>query len=221
MPTHPHKGWHARGYLPHCDVPGLIQGITFRLHDSVPASVIAAWKEELGWIKEREPGGEDQFEEQRQELHRRLAIYEDAGHGECHLRKPEIAAIVAGALSFFDGERYSLQAWCLMPNHVHVLIRTHPGWPVGGVVHSWKRHTSRQANLLLGGSGTFWAPDYYDRFIRDEDHYWQAVRYIHWNPVKAKLCAAPEDWEWSSHRSTDLKSAPSVEPAEEEARTVA
>lgn len=194
------RGWHNRGYLPHCDQPGLFQGITFRLHDAVPLSVIAAWKEELRWIERREEAGDETWEWQRRELHRRLAVYEDAGHGACHLRRAVMARLVEGALRHFDGERYVFIAWCIMPNHVHTFIRTRNGWPVGHLVQSWKRHTSREANQLLGEAGAFWALDYYDRFIRDEAHYWRALDYIHFNPVKAGLCESALDWEWSSAR---------------------
>ncbi len=205
-----HKGWHQRGYLPHLDVPGLIQALTFRLHDSVPSDLIAAWKEELQWTEDRAAMDAGLWEEQRNELRRRIAKFEDAGHGACHLREPEMARLTEDALQYFDGQRYSLQAWCVMPNHVHVLIRTTEDWPVGHVIQSWKRHTAREANRLLKTSGAFWAEDYYDRYIRDEDHYLRAVHYIHQNPVKSRLCAAAEDWQWSSaRRSAELQSSPS------------
>ncbi len=177
----------------------MLQGITFRLDDAVPLAVIAAWKQELNWIEKRADAEEEVWEQQRQEMTRRLAVYEDAGHGACHLRHPEIALMVEGALGHFDGQRYDLTAWCIMPNHAHVLIRTKEGWPVGHVVQSWKRHSGRYANRFLHTSGTpFWAADYHDRFIRDEAHYWRALHYIHENPVKAGLCGTAVDWKWSS-----------------------
>jgi REP element-mobilizing transposase RayT len=55
-----------------------------------------------------------------------------------------------------------------------------------------------EINRILKRSGTLWAADYYDRFIRDEDHYYKCRSYIRMNPVKAKLCENPEDWEFSS-----------------------
>lgn len=201
--SHSPKGWHGRGYLPHCDFSGLVQGLTFRLHDAVPHRVIAAWKRELNWIEKRgdaaaDSDAEEEFDRQRRELHRRLATYEDAGRGACHLRNPEIAEVAQSALLHFEGERYLLLAWCIMPNHVHVLIRPRPGWSIGRIVHSWKRFISRRANVILGTSGPFWGPDYYDRYVRDEAHYARAIYYIHTNPVKANLCAGPQDWLWSS-----------------------
>lgn len=138
---------------------------------------------------------------QRQELHRRVAAFEDTGAGSCYLSHPEVAELVEDALFFFEDERYQLLAWCVMPNHVHVLIRPLEPWSVGKIVYSWKRHTARQANEFLNRTGgAFWSLDYYDRFIRDEPHFLRAVDYIHQNPVKAGLCSKPEDWRWSSAR---------------------
>jgi REP element-mobilizing transposase RayT len=192
------KGWHSRGYLPHFDSTALVQGVTFRLHDAVPRRLIEHWKRELQWIDQRTDGDGERFEKQRRDMHRLLSTYEDAGHGTCCLREPAIARIVDGALRHFEGERYALLAWCIMPNHVHTLLRTHSGWRTGDIVHSWKGYTAQAINALRATRGTFWAPDYYDRSIRNEAHYWRAVRYIHANPVKAHLCTAPEQWLWSS-----------------------
>ena len=102
----------------------------------------------------------------------------------------------------FDGERYQLIAWCIMPNHVHVLIQ--PTIELGKVVQSWKSYTGRwalehNAELGLGVPGkAFWMREYWDRFIRDERHYESVVEYIHNNPVKAGLCRSPAEWKWSS-----------------------
>jgi REP element-mobilizing transposase RayT len=53
---------------------------------------------------------------------------------------------------------------------------------------------------LLGRSGAFWQGDYWDRFIRNEDHFDAAVSYIDCNPVKAGLARSPADWAWGSAR---------------------
>ena len=95
------------------------------------------------------------------ELRRRLDRYEDAGHGECWLRRDEIAALVENALLHFDGQRYRLLAWSVMPNHVHVLCECLEGHPLSVIIHSWKFFTSKEANRLLGRSGTFWMEDYF------------------------------------------------------------
>jgi REP element-mobilizing transposase RayT len=180
----------------------LIQGLTFRLYDSVPAAVVENWKRELGWMEHRTTTELDAaHDRQRHELHRRVAAYEDSGAGYCYFNYPAVAQFMEEALHFFHGERYQLMAWCVMPNHVHALISPLEPWTIGKIVQSWKRHTARQANELLNRTGgAFWAPDYNDRFIRDEPHVLWAVNYIHQNPVKAGLCSKAEDWQWSSAR---------------------
>ncbi len=62
--------------------------------------------------------------------------------------QPPDGAMVEAALRYFDGERYQLAAWVVMPNHVHVLLESLPGWPLGKLVQSWKRHTTREIHKL-------------------------------------------------------------------------
>jgi len=185
--------WHSRGYLPHFDSPNLLQSINFRLHDAVPHRVIEQWKQELDWQEDLDAGGN-----KAAVLRRRITVYEDAGHGVCWLHNKRIAGMVENALLFFDGRHYRLIAWCIMPNHVHVLIESWPGYPLHKILHSWKSFTAKEANKLLGRTGSFWAREYYDRFIRDEHHLAQAVTYIEQNPVKAGLASSREAWRFGS-----------------------
>lgn len=199
------KGWHSRGYLPHFDASGLYQSITYRLGDSLPRSVNIP--------PASSPPSDDKKKERRQ-TEQKL----DKGYGSCILRDKEIAKIVVDAWKYFDARRYDLVAYVVMPNHVHVLIKTHEGFPLSGVVHSWKSFTAHEINKHLkgleicgrdahgpgdkhvkGGPDTnVWQNDYFDRFIRDERHFVQAIAYIHENPVKAGLCRHASEWPWSS-----------------------
>jgi REP element-mobilizing transposase RayT len=191
-PEKPPRGWHGRGYLPHFDGgEGHPQAVTFRLADSMPEAVVAAWLEEL---KCRPTAERDT------ELRKRMEVYLDAGHGACHLRNPRIGLLVESAFLFFDGLRYHLHAWVVMPNHVHLLFTPAVGRSLSELVKAWKSFTSKEANRILGRGGQFWQADYFDRFIRDEEHFARATEYIENNPVKAGLCARPEDWPWSSAR---------------------
>ncbi len=171
------KGWVSRGYLPHFDTPDVIQSVTFRLADSLPAEIMARINSEAGASAE-------------------VDAYLDAGHGRCLLRQAEIADLVERALLHFDGERYRLLAWVVMPNHVHVLVQ--PGVPLAELLHTWKSFTGKAVNRLLGDTGTIWQPDYFDRFIRDELHLAAAIAYLENNPVKAGLCLKAEQWRWGS-----------------------
>ena len=98
----------------------------------------------------------------------------------------------------FDGDRYALIAWCVMPNHVHLLIETWVGHPLDRVVHSWKSYTAHAANRLLRRGGAFWAPEYFDRYMRDEAHFAATVAYVENNPVRAGLCGDAAHWLLSS-----------------------
>lgn len=189
----PPTGWHSRGYLPHLDVPGLVQSVTFRLADSLPRETLRRLERELA---ARPPSARDR--------HRRVRIDQwlDAGMGCCALGHPRLAAVVQDALLCFDGDRYRLIAWCVMPNHVHVLLE--PDRSLARIVQSWKSYTGRWAlvrntELALGIPGSaLWMRDYWDRYVRDERHLATVMDYIHRNPVKAGLCPTPGVWPWSS-----------------------
>ena len=197
----PHRGWYSRGYLPHCDHPGLLQAITYRLADSLPAAVLSRLDAELSRLP---------LDRQDASRRRRIDTWLDSGHGSCALRIPDAAACVVDTWRHFDGERYDLIAWVVMPNHVHVLVRTYEGVALGKIVQSWKSYTGRRIGQMVRsraeggasrkGSQRVWMRGYWDRFIRDERHFHAVVDYIHQNPVKAGLVARAQDWPWSTVR---------------------
>ncbi len=191
-----HKGIHDRGYLPHWDFKDSVQAITFRLADSLPASVINGWRREL--MEELTHPEPAIVGNAKSNLHRRIARYEDAGHGGCFLKDPEYAGIVQDALLKGHGNDYKLIEWCIMPNHVHALIRMTGDMSLGSIVKRWKAATAVQINRLMESSGSIWMRDYHDRFIRDQKHFHDARIYIRNNPVKAGLCKSPEEWKCSS-----------------------
>jgi REP element-mobilizing transposase RayT len=180
------KGWYASKQLPHFDSPGTRQFITYRLADALPATRRREWEAFLAL-------------EDDQEKQRKIEAYLDKGYGDCHLRDPRIADLVQENFCHHDGVKYQLLAWVVMPNHVHVLFET---WkvPMGEVLKSWKSYTASAANKLLKRTGAFWEEGYFDRFLRDDEHYRRVVRYIEGNPAKARLVKTPEDWVWSSAR---------------------
>lgn len=194
------KEWYSRGYLPHRDKINLLQSLTFRLVDSLPQNLLIKLKQEL-----------EKMPEEKQDLEQRIKIekYLDAGIGCCALKHPHMAEKVQDAFFKFDGDKYKLIAWCIMPNHVHILIE--PFISLGKIVQSWKSFTGRwairyNAELELGvpGGRKLWMREYWDRYIRDEKHLYKVIDYIHNNPVKAGLCAMPECWKWSSAHSTPV-----------------
>ena len=192
-------GWHSRGYHPHFDSPLALQSIGFRLADSVPASLLRRWRDELDEPTDGEEPAAGPNKLRAARLARLVSRLEDAGHGACHLRRPEVAELVQAALLYGDGDRYRLIDWCVMPNHVHVVVEPLRS-SLPEIVQGWKSVTARRANRLLGRTGPFWMRDYYDRYIRDSRHLYRVRRYIWLNPVTAGLCREPAEWPWSSAR---------------------
>ena len=187
------RGWHNRGYLPHFDGGEILQFITVHLGDALPEVVVDRWKEELK---------SETDEERKKQLYWRTEKYIDQGLGHCYLGNIEVAFIVRDALFHFDGVRYKLIAWVVMPNHIHFLLRPAEAYKLEDIVHSIKSYTALKANRALGRKGQFWQEEYFDRYIRDYNHFIHTVSYIEWNPVKAGLCRAPKEWAFSSASQT-------------------
>ena len=213
-----HPQDHCRNYLPHIENKQY-QMITFRLNDSVPRHVVEQWKATLNHLTGSQIGSQvsapaaigsrvstpaptkSPYKTHQQEIHRLLKLidqYEDAGIGECLLRDDSIAQIVQDTLLFNHQKKYELICWCIMPNHVHTLIAPVEGMSLSEIMYDWKSYTTHAINKALNRKGKLWMMEYFDRFIRDNDHFQKVVNYIHNNPVKAGLVADPTDWRWSS-----------------------
>jgi REP element-mobilizing transposase RayT len=183
--------------LPHWEATGATYFVTFRVADSLPRDVLQQIEFQLEDIPataaqmQRALTGDERSRLAR--LHSRtLEKYLDAGAGRCWLSNAVIAEAVADSLRKFDGTRYRLFAWCVMPNHVHVVFQTLAGNALSGIIHSWKSFTAKKANQVLKRSGTFWQHEYYDRLIRDRGEFARAVAYVAENPQKAGL----NEWKW-------------------------
>ena len=195
-------------YLPHWTREGGWYSVTFRLWDSLPQHVIDTWlfeRENIVKTAEQMKRPLSEHEERRLAhlYSEKVERYLDAGYGSCFMKDHRVAAIVRNALLHFDDERYSLAAWCVMPNHVHVVVQPFAGQQITGgtpvphaelpeILHSWKSFTSKEANRLLRRSGEFWQAEYYDHLIRSEADFRHAVRYVLENPIKARL----RNWKW-------------------------
>ena len=197
------SGSHSRGYLPHVKVEGGTYFVTFRLADSLPREVFIRLKRKAAAATAKLSHGAAPEERERiaeRELFRVIDEELDACRGRCWLRRPEIAELVAEALRHFDGGRYRLSAWAVMPNHVHTVITPLPGITLSAVLHSWKSFTAKEANKLLAEKVTreFWQKESFDHWCRDADEVLRCVRYTEGNPVKGNLCRVAEEWPWSS-----------------------
>jgi hypothetical protein len=155
-------GLHHGDHLPHLKREGASYFVTFRLAGTLPREILLRFKQEREAIMVQAlAAGRPLTWHEQEELFRwystRVDRYLDAGHGECFLRQPVIAKLVADALRFHAGQRFDLAAWVVMPNRVHAVVRPLPGWTLSKILQSWKGFSAREANIQLkrdaGSSG--------------------------------------------------------------------
>ena len=184
----------SRGELPHLYKQGGSYFVTFRLWDTVILPAQAQRWQELQSLVVRPSRLHSR------EFARELALASEPPlqSGCCILRDPGSAGLVQSALLHFDGQRYQLAAWCVMPNHVHVAYTALAEHSPQDIHHSWKSYTSHQINALLGRCGVLLERESFDHLIRSLEHYEAYIAYIEENPVVASLCARPEQWPFSS-----------------------
>ncbi len=180
----PHAVPKWRGNLPHIAKEGCTYFVTFCLADA------AKGRKGVPPIDEVDDCA-IQFADQHDPISKR---------GSCLLREPEIAARVEETLLHFQGDRYVLSAWCVMPNHVHVVVTPLGDHNLSSILHSWKSFSAHEINKRLGRQGSLWEEEAFDHIVRDERSMERFVRYIENNPVAAGLCNRPESWPFSSAR---------------------
>jgi len=191
------------GDLPHWRQQGATYFVTFRLADSLPQQCLA----EIQAIRRRwelahpEPRDDAAWRDYARQVGQKQEEWLDKSCGSCMLKRQDCAELVAGAMKFFDGQRYLLGAFVVMPNHVHVVFRPLEAQTVEDILMSWKGFTARRINQLLKRAGQFWQRESYDTIVRDCEHLVKAVAYIGRNPEKAgsklneQLRWVRPDWE--------------------------
>ena len=185
---------------PHWSQDGTVVFITFRTHDSIPREVIERWdREKRAWLQARGLevakswsdslallSNKERAEFQKQ-FDRCREDFLDTCHGRCLLRKPELAQIVADALLHFDGLRYTMGDFVVMPNHVHLLASFFSAQSMKEQCDSWLHYTANRINRLLGERGKFWQQEPFDHLVRSPEQYDYLRKYIAENPKKARL----------------------------------
>jgi menaquinone-specific isochorismate synthase len=187
--------------LPHWRQDGAVYAVTFRLADSVPAQVLDGWQQEREQLVQAATKKDGKLT--REEADRLRVLFTDKvevflnnRQGSCWMMRDDVAELVQKALLHFDGTRYDLLAWCVMPNHVHVVVWPRPEHSLESILHSWKSFTSRQIGKLVGKTGTVWQAEYYDHLIRDQEDLSHAIEYVLNNPLVAGL----KNWRWVGSR---------------------
>jgi REP element-mobilizing transposase RayT len=128
----------------------------------------------------------------------RCLIFRDDADRALYLRLLDDACERAGARCL---------AYCLMSNHVHLVIATNEGnlWYVMQLVHS---RYAQAFNFRHKRVGHLFQGPYGCNVIEDDGHLCTLLRYVDLNPVQARLCDRPEEWEWSSCRALLGKTPP-------------
>ena len=183
--------------LPHWTKEGAIYAVCFRLYDSLPQEKLQALREERKEIaKGAQRAGRSLT---TSELRRLDYLYSEkieqflaAGYGSCFLQRDDIAQVVADTLRHFQDARYHLYAWCIMPNHVHVVVQPWIEHSLRDIVYSWKKFTAVKANKILGRSGPFWQSEPFDHLIRNDESFERWIEYTWGNPELAGL----KNWKW-------------------------
>ena len=210
-------------YLPHWHPDGQTFFITFRLANSLPVSVIKQLEEERK--RERQSiylrfNGQEQQEELYR-LDKKYFGHFDTWLDRCIENSPRwliddrIFHIISETIHDFDGERYSLIAYCIMPNHIHLLIDTnlykfepkHEGitklYPLTDTLKRLKGRTARLANQILDRNGNFWHHESYDHVVRDNKEFERILWYVLNNPVKAGFVENWKDWRMTYIQEND------------------
>jgi len=202
-----------RRNLPHLHPSGAIFFITFRLAGSLPAEVIERLREEFKGEERRLQNHfsgaallSERYKIQKKFFGRYDEWLDKMAHGPTWLRQADIAQMVMDEIRRLDGSHYELLVFCIMPNHVHLLVDMarfddgdttgHPS-RLSQALHLLKGRTARYANQKLGRSGKFWQDESYDHIVRDGAELERILWYIVNNPVKAGLVSDWQDWPYT------------------------
>lgn len=202
----------AARFLPHWFQSEVAIFVTFRTADSLPKPVLQKMQQDLSaWLLERQLPEElattliQERTSEHQNLLANLSLADrnsikrqisrmrdlalDNCHGACLFRRPELAEIVAQHILFFDGERYDIASFVVMPNHVHAIVQFRTGYKLNLIGQSWMRLSARRINEYMGTKGEIWQPEPFDHLIRSTNEFEYLHNYIRDNPHNAKLKA--------------------------------
>ncbi len=177
--------------LPHWQQENTAYFVTFRLYDSIPKQIAEdICRERERWLKANKISSPDEVKKLNQP--KRIEYYRlfskrydellDNGYGCCVLAKPQCKKIVEEALKKFNGDRYDLDKYVVMPNHVHVIVIPKKSWKLSKILHSWKSYSANEINKILGREGQLWMAESFDHIIRSPIQLERIRKYIEDNP---------------------------------------
>ena len=219
-----------RRNLPHFQPRGAIFFVTFRLEGSLPQSVVRQWKMERQWLEHLAQTNPTHYDLVKRDFERTWfqkfeSLLDGTATGPVWLNDERVASSVVESLHYRHEKVYRLDAFTIMPNHVHMVIKPLPidhgerlylqtkagrkGRQVevieyqslAAIMQSLKGYTAFKANQILGREGEFWAHESYDHWIRDDEEWQRIVAYVLNNPLKAGYVKRWQDWKWNYRRS--------------------
>jgi REP element-mobilizing transposase RayT len=142
------------------------------------------------------------YDEEKRFFGRYDELLDKAADGPLWLSDPRVAALVCEALHYRDGQMIDLIAYCVMPNHAHIvftpLLRPNNSYfALSKIMHGVKGSTAIKANDVLGRTGSFWQHESYDHYVRNDRELARIVQYVLNNPVEAGLVDSWEVWPWT------------------------
>ncbi len=198
-----------RRNLPHIQPRGATFLVNFRLAGSLPEEVLVQLRSEAEQLEKMLQQIKDPHERllvRDKEQRRLFGKWDDALHksqtGPFWLKEDKVASIVATSIRYHDGNWFDLLAYCIMPNHGHVVLAPYQkssdaDYGLTQITHNIKRNSAKQANEVLGRSGAFWQHESYDHYTRNEAELQRIIKYVLLNPVKAGLVEHWQDWKWT------------------------
>ena len=195
--------------LPHYQPPGATLFITFRLAGSLPMETIQRLEAETRYKQSEVELIPDPLARKEAALSANKQLFgkwdaelDTTTHGPKWLIEPAISNLVWDELQSLEGKWCALEAFCIMPNHVHLVCMpcSNEGGqvPLSKILHTLKGKTALQANRVLGRQGAFWQHESYDHVVRDEAELNRIVNYVLENPRRAGL---PERWTYCKDKT--------------------
>lgn len=222
-----------RRHLPHYQPPQATYFITIRLAGSLPAEAIERLRQERDRFEMEQKTDKSSNERTSQKQQFRIAYFkrfdsllDGVSTGPKWLTNDAVAEIVCEAIHYRDGREYDLFAYCIMPNHIHIVFELvsrvadptvgkitsgrdgvparlksilwsgGPSYIVTDILASLKKFTALRSNRVLHRTGAFWQDESYDHVIRNEDELERTVWYVLSNPEKAGFVQSWKDWRW-------------------------
>ena len=170
--------------LPHWNQNDCVQFVTFRLADSLPQAKLIEYKQiKDEWLANHpKPWNEAAQEEYNNTIGYKIDKWLNAGYGSCMLKDEKVRKIVEDSILHFNGEKYNIHAYVIMPNHVHVLLSPVGDNQVQTIVGGWKTFSAHEINKMLNQTGSVWERESFDRMVRNDEDFEAKFNYIEANP---------------------------------------